>query len=53
MLRASGAAFDLVLSGQWRRCVETAELLALGPVTQAPALNAVFETRAEGAARCW
>ncbi len=51
MLRAAGARFDAVLTSQWRRCAETAELLALGPVTEAPPLNSFFERRAEGAAQ--
>lgn len=51
MLRAAGARFDVVLSSQWRRCAETAELLALGPVTEAPPLNSFFERRAEGPAQ--
>lgn len=50
-LRATGARFDLVLSSQWRRCVETAELLALGPVREETALNSFFESRRDGPAR--
>lgn len=41
-LRARGIAFDTVLSSQWCRTRETAELLGLGPVTEAPALNSFF-----------
>ena len=47
--RAIGAAFrrrDIavggVLSSQWCRCLETARLLDLGPVTPLPALNSFF-----------
>ena len=39
-----------VLSSQWCRCLETAELLDLGPVTPFPTLNSFFrryERRAE------
>lgn len=34
-----------MLSSQWRRCRETAELLGLGPVEDLPALNSFFEDR--------
>jgi phosphohistidine phosphatase SixA len=37
-----GIAFDAVLTSQWCRCVETAELLGLGPVTEVPAFNSFF-----------
>lgn len=40
--RARGIAFDTVLSSQWCRTKETAELLALGPVVEAPPLNSFF-----------
>lgn len=51
--RAMGAAFrqrgiipSRILTSQWRRCSETAELMQLGPVTEAPqALNSFFENR--------
>jgi phosphohistidine phosphatase SixA len=32
-----------VFSSQWCRCLETAKLLALGPVRELPALNSFFE----------
>jgi broad specificity phosphatase PhoE len=41
-LRNSGITVDAVYSSQWCRCVETAELLGLGPVIQQPALNSFF-----------
>ena len=41
-LRERGITFDSVLSSQWCRTRETAELLGLGPVTEAPPLNSVF-----------
>lgn len=44
-LRAAGIAFDAVLSSQWCRCRETAELMGLGPVTPAATFNSFFETR--------
>jgi broad specificity phosphatase PhoE len=31
-----------VFSSQWCRCLETARLLGLGPVTQQPVLNSFF-----------
>ncbi|MBU4531305.1 MAG: histidine phosphatase family protein [Hoeflea sp.] len=40
--RARGIVFDHVFTGQWCRTRETAELLGLGPVTEAPALNSFF-----------
>lgn len=41
-LRDRGFTFDAVLSSQWCRTRETAELLGLGPVTDAPSLNSFF-----------
>lgn len=41
-LRNGGITVDAVYSSQWCRCVETAELLGLGPVMQQPALNSFF-----------
>mgnify|MGYP003632814260 CR=1 FL=1 len=40
--RARGISFEQVLTGQWCRTRETAELLDLAPVTEAPALNSFF-----------
>lgn len=34
-----------VYASQWRRCMETAELLDLGPVTPAPILNSFFQNQ--------
>ncbi len=42
-LRARGITTARVYSSQWCRCLETAELIALGPVTPLPALNSFFE----------
>ena len=41
-LRARGFAAERVLTSQWCRARETAELLALAPVTEAEALNSFF-----------
>lgn len=41
-LRERGIAFETVLSSQWCRCRETAELLGLGNVAEAPELNSFF-----------
>ncbi len=40
--RDRGIAFDAVLTSQWCRTRETAELLGLGAVTEAPSLNSFF-----------
>jgi len=40
--RERGISFDLVLTSQWCRTRETAELLDLGPVIEAPELNSFF-----------
>lgn len=44
-IRERGIAVDRVLTSQWCRCRETAELLGLGPVEDFPALNSFFEDR--------
>lgn len=41
--RERGIAFDAVYSSQWCRCRETAELMGLGPVQEAPAFNSFFQ----------
>ena len=46
-LRGRGIAQARVYSSQWCRCLETATLLDLGPVTPLPALNSFFEHPAE------
>lgn len=43
MLRSKGIASARIYSSQWCRCYETAELLALGPVSELPALNSFYE----------
>ena len=44
-MRKAGIAFDTVLTSEWCRCRETAELLGLGPVEALPALNSFFRNR--------
>jgi phosphohistidine phosphatase SixA len=41
-LRDRGITRARVYSSQWCRCLETAELLALGPVVELPGLNSFF-----------
>ncbi|MEM9059087.1 MAG: histidine phosphatase family protein [Pseudomonadota bacterium] len=50
-IRAAGVRIDRVLSSQWCRCLETAELLGLGPVDEAPMLNSFFEDRSTAEAQ--
>ena len=44
-IRDRGIVFDRVLSSQWCRCRETAELLELETVEEFPALNSFFADR--------
>jgi len=44
-IRATGVSVTKVLSSQWCRSAETARLLDLGPVNEAPALNSFFADR--------
>ncbi|RZM82941.1 histidine phosphatase family protein [Leptolyngbya iicbica] len=53
--RRTGAAFreqnvavQQVLSSEWCRCLDTAELLDLGPVERFPILNSFFQDRSQG-----
>ncbi|WP_422103280.1 histidine phosphatase family protein [Vreelandella sp.] len=46
-LRERGVAIDGVYSSQWCRALETAELMAVGPVTPAPWLNSFFRGRGD------
>ncbi|MDJ0740426.1 MAG: histidine phosphatase family protein [Gammaproteobacteria bacterium] len=48
-LRARGIERARVYSSQWCRCLETARLMDLGPVTELPALNSFFERRQDRA----
>lgn len=56
--RRTGAAFRQnaikaarILSSQWCRCLETARLLELGPVSSQPTLNSFFQAMAQGPAQ--
>lgn len=44
-LGEAGISFDHVWSSQWCRCLETAELMKVGPITAQPALNSFFRQR--------
>lgn len=46
--RDNGIATARVLTSQWCRCRETAELLDLGPVSELEPLNSFFENREAG-----
>ena len=50
-IRAAGVEIDRVLTSQWCRSRETAELLDLGPVEEMPALNSFFRDRSARAAQ--
>lgn len=43
--RAAGIGFDRVLTSEWCRTTETADLLSLGPVTAFPPTNSFFSDR--------
>ena len=51
LLRKAGIGFAHVLTSQWCRTRETAELLDLGPVTPFPPANSFFANRGEAAAQ--
>ncbi|NBS11079.1 MAG: histidine phosphatase family protein [Gammaproteobacteria bacterium] len=42
-MRSAGLHTAVVYSSQWCRCLETAELLGLGPVIKEPGLNSFFQ----------
>ncbi len=44
-IRARGITIDRVLTSQWCRCRETADLLGIGPVEDFPPLNSFFRDR--------
>jgi len=50
-LRQAGIVQARVYSSRWCRCLDTAELLDLGPVQPLPALDSFFQDRSQGAAR--
>ena len=43
LFRSHGITRATVYSSQWCRCLDTADGMGLGPVTQQPALNSYFE----------
>ncbi|EKV30341.1 Phosphoglycerate mutase family protein [Caenispirillum salinarum AK4] len=49
--RAHDVPVSRVLTSQWCRCVETAELLDLAPVEEEPLLNSFFRDRSRGPAQ--
>ncbi|HHP7243547.1 MAG TPA: histidine phosphatase family protein, partial [Elainellaceae cyanobacterium] len=49
--REQDVTVQQVLSSEWCRCLDTAELMDLGPVERFPALNSFFEDRAKGPER--
>ena len=44
-LRAQGVKSAKVYTSQWCRCLETAELLGFGEITELPVLNSFFQRR--------
>lgn len=51
VFREQGVAVQQILSSEWCRCLETADLMDVGPVEPLPALNSFFQTRAQGPER--
>lgn len=51
LFRMNGISHATVRSSRWCRCLDTARLLALGPVIPTPALDSFFENRGEEAIR--
>ena len=45
--KKSGVTFDTIFSSQWCRCIETAELLKMGPVQEFVGLNSFFQRYAK------
>lgn len=50
-IRDAGIRVDRVLTSQWCRCRETAEMLDLAPAEDLPALNSFFEDRSRADAQ--
>ena len=46
-LTKAGYRFDAIYSSQWCRCLETAKLLGVGPVTPFAGLNSFFQGHAD------
>ncbi|MBR0555499.1 histidine phosphatase family protein [Ciceribacter sp. L1K23] len=51
LFRDNGVSAAAVYSSQWCRCLDTAEGLALGDVTEQPLLNSFFGNREDGEAQ--
>ena len=51
LFRTNGIAAASVFSSQWCRCLETARLVALGPVTEMPLLNSLHNRASEATER--
>ncbi|CAA6816287.1 MAG: Unknown protein [uncultured Thiotrichaceae bacterium] len=51
LFKAAGMDEARLFSSQWCRCMETAELMAVGEVTPQPLLNSFFQQRALGPGR--
>jgi phosphohistidine phosphatase SixA len=49
--RQQNVTVQQVLSSEWCRCLETAELIDLAPVDRFPALNSFFQDRSKGPER--
>lgn len=49
--REQNVAVQQVLSSEWCRCLDTAELMNLGPVERFSALNSFFQDRSQGPER--
>jgi phosphohistidine phosphatase SixA len=49
--RQQNVTVQQVLSSEWCRCLDTAELMDLGPVERFPALNSFFQDRSKGPER--
>ncbi len=48
LFRRNGLTAARVYSSQWCRCLDTARLLDLGPVSEQPLLNSFFDNRGNG-----
>jgi phosphohistidine phosphatase SixA len=50
-IREAGVRVDRLLSSRWCRALETARLMAVGPVEPFPPIDSFFQDRGEGAAQ--
>ncbi|MEE4243200.1 MAG: histidine phosphatase family protein, partial [Desulfopila sp.] len=53
LFRRNGIDKAHIFSSQWCRCLETARLLALGPVNELALLNSFFRQREKGKTQTW